>query len=126
MTVNRAAGTGSSGAGGPGSYMRPLLEFLSEFAAMDMDERWVNRSPETMLDTFHWFRGEGFDLIVEDLQRLARETCVIAEGFRLLPRHQTGGTLAQGRSAALDARHVPQLASLAMELNEHPALRRRR
>src|SRR5256714_14037346 len=44
--------------------------FLSAFAAMDMDERWVNRSPETMLDTFHWFRGEGFDLIVEDLLRL--------------------------------------------------------
>lgn len=60
--------------------------FLSEFAAMDMDERWVNRSPETMLDTFHWFRGEGFDLIVEDLQGLARDRYVIAEGFRLLPR----------------------------------------
>jgi adenylate kinase family enzyme len=29
--------------------------FLSEFKAMDMDERWVNRSPETMLETFHWF-----------------------------------------------------------------------
>ena len=41
--------------------------FLSEFAAMDMDERWVNRSPETMLETFHWFRGEGFGLIVDDL-----------------------------------------------------------
>src|SRR3979411_1386352 len=26
--------------------------FLSGFAAMDMDERWVNRSPETMLETF--------------------------------------------------------------------------
>ena len=44
--------------------------FLSEFAAMDMDERWLNRSPETMLETFHWFRGEGFGLIVEDLLRL--------------------------------------------------------
>jgi hypothetical protein len=61
------------------------LPFLSEFAAMDMDERWVNRSPETMLETFHWFRGEGFGLIVEDLLRLPREPCVIAEGFRLLP-----------------------------------------
>lgn len=60
--------------------------FLSEFAAMDMDERWVNRSPETMLETFHWFRGEGFGLIVEDLLRLGREPGVIAEGFRLLPR----------------------------------------
>jgi hypothetical protein len=41
--------------------------FLAEFAAMDMDERWVNRSPETMLETFHWFGGEGFGSIVEDL-----------------------------------------------------------
>jgi len=60
--------------------------FLSEFAAMDMDERWVNRSPETMLETFHWFRGEGFGLIVDDLLRLAGKPFVIAEGFRLLPR----------------------------------------
>ena len=60
--------------------------FLSAFAAMDMDERWVNRSPETMLETFHWFRGEGFGLIVEDLLRRPGESCVIVEGFRLLPR----------------------------------------
>ncbi|MEU6720177.1 hypothetical protein ABZ897_52715 [Nonomuraea sp. NPDC046802] len=60
--------------------------FLSEFVAMDMDARWVNRSPETMLETFHWFRGEGFDLIVEDLLRLPEEHHVIVEGFRLLPR----------------------------------------
>jgi 2-phosphoglycerate kinase len=59
---------------------------LSEFMSMDMDERWANRSPETMLETFHWFRGEGFGLIVEDLLRLPREPCVIVEGFRLLPR----------------------------------------
>jgi hypothetical protein len=60
--------------------------FLSEFAAMDMDERWVNRSPKTMLETFHWFRGEGFGLIVEDLLRLPGDTGVLVEGFRLLPR----------------------------------------
>jgi 2-phosphoglycerate kinase len=59
--------------------------FLAEFKAMDMDERWVNRSPETMLETFHWFRGESFSLIVEDLLRLPRGPCVIVEGFRLLP-----------------------------------------
>jgi 2-phosphoglycerate kinase len=58
---------------------------LSEFAAMDMDERWLNRSPEVMLDTFHWFRGEGFGLIVEDLLRLPAEPSVVVEGFRLLP-----------------------------------------
>src|ERR1043165_6663256 len=32
---------------------------LHEFMSMDMDERWVNRSPREMLETFHWFRGEG-------------------------------------------------------------------
>jgi len=58
--------------------------FLAEFAAMDMDERWVSRPPETMLETFHWFRGEGFGLIVADLLRLPPG--VIADGFRLLPR----------------------------------------
>lgn len=59
---------------------------LSRFMAMDMDERWLNRSPQTMLDTFHWYRGEGFGLVVEDLMRMPAETGVIAEGFRLLPR----------------------------------------
>ena len=59
--------------------------FLNDFMAMDMDERWVNRSPKTMLETFHWFRGEGFSMILEDILRLPREPGVIAEGFRLLP-----------------------------------------
>jgi 2-phosphoglycerate kinase len=59
---------------------------LHRFMAMDMDERWVNRPPTTMVDTFHWFQGEGFHLIIEDLLRLPREPRVIAEGFRLLPR----------------------------------------
>lgn len=59
---------------------------LYQFMAMDMDERWVKRPPEILLETFHWFRGEGFNLIVEDLLSLPREPGIIAEGFRLLPR----------------------------------------
>lgn len=59
---------------------------LHKFMAMDMDERWVNRSSKTMLETFHWFQGEGFNLIIEDLLGLPREPAVVAEGFRLLPR----------------------------------------
>ena len=59
---------------------------LHKFMEMGMDERWVNRSPETMLKTFHWFQGEGFNLIIEDLLCLPREPGVIVEGFRLLPR----------------------------------------
>lgn len=59
--------------------------FLAEFAAMDMDGRWADRSPEEMLETFHWYRGEGFGLIIEDLLSLPPEPGVIVEGFRLLP-----------------------------------------
>ncbi|MBM2616154.1 hypothetical protein JIG36_11360 [Actinoplanes sp. LDG1-06] len=55
---------------------------LAAFIGMSMDERWL-RPPATMLDTFHWFRGEAFDLILDDLRRRPRP--VIAEGFRLLP-----------------------------------------
>jgi hypothetical protein len=69
------------------SRFRPQdAPLLSRFKAMDMDERWVNRSPETMLESFHWFQGELFGLIVEDLLRFPAEPGVIAEGFRLLPR----------------------------------------
>ncbi|BCJ49241.1 hypothetical protein Asp14428_07160 [Actinoplanes sp. NBRC 14428] len=59
--------------------------YLRRFLAMTMDERWADRSPQTMLDTFHWYRGEAFDLIVEDLLALSPHRGVIAEGFRLLP-----------------------------------------
>ena len=65
---------------------------LHRFMGIDMDERWVNRTPQTMLETFHWFRGEGFNLIIEDLLGLSHraplissEPRVIVEGFRLLP-----------------------------------------
>lgn len=59
---------------------------LHEFIAMDLDDRWVNRSPQVMFETFHWFQGEGFNLIVEDLLQLPRDRKTIVEGFRLLPR----------------------------------------
>ncbi|HEY2049604.1 MAG TPA: hypothetical protein VGH03_09685 [Caulobacteraceae bacterium] len=58
---------------------------LAEFVRMDMDERWLNRSPEVMLETFHWFRGEAFNLIIEDLLALPTNQPVLVEGFRLLP-----------------------------------------
>ena len=61
----------------------PLLQ---GFMAMDMDERWVNRPPEVMLETFHGFQGEGFDLVVDDLLALPPDPPVLAEGFSLLPR----------------------------------------
>ncbi|GAA2144252.1 hypothetical protein GALLR39Z86_14410 [Glycomyces algeriensis] len=59
--------------------------YLHEFMSMTMDERWLDRSPEVMFETFHWFRGEGFHLIVEDLLAMPREQGIVVEGFRLLP-----------------------------------------
>jgi 2-phosphoglycerate kinase len=59
---------------------------LHAFLAMDMDERWVKRPPSVMFETFHWFRGEGFDLLLDDLLALPEEPPILAEGFRLLPR----------------------------------------
>lgn len=58
---------------------------LHRFLAMSMDERWVLRDPDEMLETFHWFAGEGFDLVVADLLELPADRVVLAEGFRLLP-----------------------------------------
>jgi hypothetical protein len=38
-----------------------------------------------MLESFHWFQGEMFGLVVDDLLSLPAEPGVIVEGFRLLP-----------------------------------------
>jgi hypothetical protein len=54
---------------------------LHAFIAMDLDERWVNRSPEVMLETFHWFQGEGFERIVEDLLRCRVRTASSLRDF---------------------------------------------
>ncbi|MGJ5818593.1 hypothetical protein [Paludibaculum fermentans] len=59
---------------------------LHQFLATSLDERWVLRSPDVMLATFHWFQGEGFPLIVEDLLRIPAERRVLVEGFRVLPQ----------------------------------------
>src|SRR6201992_20097 len=69
-----------------GRDQAPEAPLLTRFRAMDMDERWVNRSPQVMLDSFHWFQGELFGLIVEDLLRLAAESAVVARGGRVRPR----------------------------------------
>ena len=60
----------------------PQLEI---FKGMTMDERWADRTPQVMLDTFHWFQGEGFKFIIDDLKNIPSEKTVIVEGFRLLP-----------------------------------------
>jgi len=40
---------------------------LAAFLALTMDERWVKRTPEEMVHSFHGFHAEGFHLILEDL-----------------------------------------------------------
>jgi len=61
----------------------PLLAALRE---MSMDERWLDRGAQTMLETFPWFAGERFEHIVRDLQARSPARRTLAEGFRLLPR----------------------------------------
>ncbi|MGJ8528280.1 shikimate kinase [Maritalea sp.] len=58
---------------------------IHEFLNMSMDERWVNRTPREMLKSFHWYKGEGFNFVIDDLLALPADRAVIAEGFRLLP-----------------------------------------
>lgn len=71
---------------------------LRAFMAMDMDERWLNRSPQVMFDTFHGFHGEQFDLVVEDLLALPKKPPVLVEGFTLLP-HEVAPLLSGPRQA---------------------------
>jgi hypothetical protein len=59
---------------------------LHAFLAMDMDERWVTRSPEVMYETFHGFHGETFPHVVEDLLAAPPTEPVLVEGFPLLPK----------------------------------------
>lgn len=61
----------------------PLLQTFREAS---MDDRWVHRTPAEMLASFHWYAGEGFGLVIDDLTSVTRDgTTVVVEGFRLLP-----------------------------------------
>jgi hypothetical protein len=102
--------------------------------AMDLDERWVNRTPQVMFETFHWFRGEGFNLILEDLLDVPSEQGVIVEGFRLLP-HLVKPLLSEPnhavwllpspdfRGAVVESRGGPAWSFLARTSDPHKALR---
>ena len=108
----------------------PLLHM---FMAMDMDQRWVSRSPEAMLETFHWFRGEGFNMIIEDILNLPKESGVVVDGFRLLP-HLVKPLLADHshavwliptpgfREAVLESRGGPKSGFLARTSDPQRAL----
>jgi len=107
---------------------------LHSFMVMDMDQRWLNRPAKTSLETFHWFQGEGFNMIIEDLLRLPREPAVIVEGFRLLP-HLVKPLLSdrahavwllpapEFRQAVIDSRGGSAWGFLAKTSNPEKALR---
>ncbi len=80
---------------------------------MNMDERWVLRTPQSMLDSFHWFEGEGFQFIIEDLLTLPRDRPIIAEGFRLLPR--LVAPLLQDRTRAIWLLPTPAFRRIAFD-----------
>jgi hypothetical protein len=86
---------------------------LHAFVAMSMDERWVQRTPEEMLDTLPALHGEGFDLIVEDLVALPAEPRTLVEGYKLLPRLVE--PLISRRDQAIWLVPTPEFRSAAME-----------
>ena len=101
---------------------------------MDMDQRWVIRSTKDMLETFHWFRGEGFSMIIEDVLRLPGEPGVIVDGFRLLShlvkplllvRSQAVWLLPtpEFRQAVVDSRGGPQWSFIGKTSDPERALR---
>lgn len=79
---------------------------LAAFLAMSPDERWIDRSPREMLETFHWYVGEGFDLVVEDVAAMGTGPVVVVEGFRLLP-HLVAPLLGQGSAGSPGAWLLP-------------------
>jgi 2-phosphoglycerate kinase len=109
----------------------PLLHM---FMTMDMDQRWVSRSPEAMLETFHWFRGEGFNMIIEDILNSPKESGLVVDGFRLLP-HLVKPLLAdrnhavwliptpEFRRAVLESRGAPKSGFFAKTCDPERALR---
>lgn len=64
---------------------------LHRFLSSTMDQRWLSETPEEMVRGFHWYRGEAFDCIVDDVRAVTGDgSQVIVEGFRLLPRLVAG------------------------------------
>jgi hypothetical protein len=64
----------------------PDAPLLAAFRAMSLDERWLRRDAETMLETFPWFAGERFERVIGDLRAQGPAPPTLAEGFRVLPR----------------------------------------
>jgi hypothetical protein len=82
--------------------------------AMDMDERWVERSPEAMFETFHAFHGEGFELVLEDILATPDDRPLLVEGFSLLPR--LVAPLLERRDRAVWLLPTPEFRRRALDL----------
>jgi cytidylate kinase len=57
----------------------------SEFRGLSMDERWVDATPQRLLDWFLTTSRHRFRLVLEDLRELAESPLVVVEGPQLLP-----------------------------------------
>ena len=57
----------------------------SEFRGLSMDERWVDATPQRMLDWFLTTSRHRFRLVLEDLRELPESPLVVVEGPQLLP-----------------------------------------
>jgi hypothetical protein len=57
----------------------------TEFQTLSLDERWVEPSPERMLDWFLTHSRHRFRLVLEDLRDLPDTPAVIVEGPQLFP-----------------------------------------
>lgn len=58
---------------------------LQAFAAVTMEERWLDPEPEEMVDQFVATSRERFTMIREDLRALPRSPGILVEGPQLLP-----------------------------------------
>lgn len=87
---------------------------LHRFMGMDMDERWLNRSPQEMFDTFHGFHGEQFDLVIEDLLAMPSTPPILVEGFALSPR--LVAPLLSGPSQAVWLLPTPEFRRTAFDI----------
>jgi hypothetical protein len=57
----------------------------TEFGSLSLDERWVEATPERMLDWFVTTSRHRFRLVLEDLRELPDVPAAIVEGPQLLP-----------------------------------------
>ena len=61
--------------------------YFARFMSKSMDERWVDSTPEQLLQDMPAYHGESLALIVEDLLEGSYEGTVLVEGHHFMPAH---------------------------------------